>query len=676
MRSAARVSLLATLVAGFSAWTCVAQVPVIPREQIFGPVARAKARISPDGHRLAYLAPTEVGAFNIWITDTAAPAAGKPLTRVNGKGVDGYRWAEDNTHILYWTDNAGDEVWHLYSVDIGTGRSQDLTPFPNVKIQNLLTDEHHPHEVLVGLNKRIPTAFDMYRINIDDGSMRLEASNPGDVISWTANPEFNIRAATAFVPASGATVLRVRDRPDGTWRDLLTWSFEESLFEGQINGGSIVAGFTRDGKSLYAISATGADKSRLVKVETATGHWRPIAGGACDVSSDSGYPGVDYDLRPLILQNPGTGDVDAVAFECAERSWQVINPAVSRDLSFLRSHLPGFPYVASRSRDDTLWVVATWAGDRPLEYSLFDRRKNALQPLFSEHPFLSGMRLAKPRALTLTARDGSKIPVYLTRPIPDDTAAAPGKSSRVPLVLYPHGGPWDRDHDMYDPFVQFLANRGYAVLQVEYRGSVGFGKTYLNAGNHEFGLKMRDDLIDAVEWTVQTGIADPARIAVYGESGGGYLALRVTEARPDLFRATIDVVGPTDVKFLLESMPNNWQAIKSRWVRRIGDAEHDESLNRKLSPQFDGPLSGSSFLIAMGAHDPRVNPQHADRIVERLLHAGIAVEQLVYLDEGHGFARPENNMDFFGRVEVFLARNLGGRAEAFSPQAGARVEIK
>ncbi len=676
MRLGAISALLTTLLTGFTAWSYAAEAPVLSRDQFFGPVARAKARISPDGHRLAYLAPTEVGAFNIWVTDARNLAAGRPLTRATGKGIDGYRWAEDNTHILYWKDSEGDEVWHLYAVDVRTRISRDLTPFPQVKIQNLLTDRNHPHEVLIGLNKRIATAFDMYRLDIEDGSLRLEASNPGDVLSWTADREFNIRAATAFVPETGATVLRVRDRQDGPWRDLLSWSFEESLFEGQINGGSVAAGYSRDGRSLYVISATGADKSRLVKVDTSTGRWQAVAGADCDVAEDSGYPGVDYDLRPLLLENPGTGHIDAIAFECAERTWQAINPALRGDLSFLQSHLPGFPYVTSRSRDDTSWVVATWAGNRPPEYSLYDRRSMRLKPLFSERPWLLTHRLAKPQALTITARDGLKIPAYLTLPAASGGAVAPEAGARAPLVLYPHGGPWFRDHDEYDPFVQFMANRGYAVLQVEYRGSVGFGKSYLNAGNHEFGLKMRDDLIDAVEWAIHNGVADPARIGVYGESAGGYLSLRVTEARPDLFRATVDVVGPTDVKFLLQSMPNNWQAIKARWVRRVGDAEHDENLDRKLSPQFDQRPAGSSFLIAMGARDPRVNSQHADRIVQSLRHAGVAVDYLIYTDEGHGFLRPENNMDFFGRVEVFLARILGGRAQAFSPEPGARVEIK
>ncbi|HEY0341489.1 MAG TPA: prolyl oligopeptidase family serine peptidase, partial [Steroidobacteraceae bacterium] len=309
----------------------------------------------------------------------------------------------------------------------------------------------------------------------------------------------------------------------------------------------------------------------------------------------------------------------------------------------------------------------TVSGDRAPEFSLYDRRTKTLKPLFSERPQLAGLRLPKPESFKITARDGLEIPVYLTRPTGD---------ARRPLVLYPHGGPWSRDHDDYDPDVQLLVNRGYAVLQVEYRGSHGFGKAFLNAGNHEYGLKMRDDLIDAVAWAIQRGIADPARIGVFGASAGGYLSLRVTEARPDLFRATVDVVGPTDIKVLLESMPKSWLAIKARWVRRIGDVEHDEALNRKLSPQFAGPQARASFLIAQGANDPRVNPRHSESMVAKLRAQGATVDYLLYLDEGHGFSRPENNLDFYGRLEEFLARTLGGRAQPATPQPGARVEIR
>jgi dipeptidyl aminopeptidase/acylaminoacyl peptidase len=663
------IALLLYAVGGQNAWSASpAEAPLVPRAVFFGAPEKTSPMISPDGRWLTYVAPTDEGSFNVWLTKTESQEANaKPLTHAPGKGIDGYRWAEDNTHILYWQDHEGDEKWHLYAADIRSGNVKDLTPFPQAKIQNLITNPHHPHEILVGLNKRDPMLFDMYRINLDDGSLQADTQNPGDVLSWSADQDFVVRGATAFVPDTGMTVLRILNTKDNTWHSIAGWHFEESPFAGQVNGGSLVPGFTKDGRSMYAISPTGSDKTRLVKIDVASGHEELVAGSDCDIAEDTGYAGVSYDLRPMLMMSPTTGEPDAVTFECGERTWHPLNKTVRMDLQLLQKYLHRFPYIVSRDRADTLWVVAAWAGDRPTEYSLFDRHAKLLTPLGTEFPQLETQPLRKPESFEVTARDGLKIPAYLTRP---------SGSGSAPLVLFPHGGPWARDHDDFDPIVQLLANRGYAILQVEYRGSVGFGKTFLNGGNHEFGLKMRDDLIDATEWAIQKGYADPKRVGVFGISGGGYLSLRVSEARPDLFRAVVDVVGPTDVGFLLASMPKNWQATKARWVRRIGDAEHDEELNRKLSPQFDTESLQTSFLIAQGANDPRVNMRHSDSIVTRLRDKGASVEYVVYLDEGHGLARPESNIDFYGRVEAFFARTLGGKAEPVGKETGADVEVR
>lgn len=371
-------------------------------------------------------------------------------------------------------------------------------------------------------------------------------------------------------------------------------------------------------------------------------------------------------MGPLVSLDPASGEPDAVALECAQREWHALSPAMRSDLQFLRDRAHGFPLIVSRDRADKRWVIATLAADHPVEYSLYDRAAKTLKPLFSEMPQLAALRLPRSEYFDITARDGLRIPVYLTRP--------PG-TGRHPLVLYPHGGPWYRDHDEFDPVVQLLVNRGYAVLQVEYRGSTGYGKAFLNAANHQMGLKTRDDAIDAVEWTIRHGIADPKHIGVLGFSAGGYLALRVTEARPDLFRATVDVFGPTDVGMWLATIPPNWEAIKMRWVRRIGDAEHDARLNRRISTRFEhDPIQGS-FLVAQGANDVRIKRATSDAFVTMLRKRDADVAYIVYLDEGHGFDRPADNLDFYGRVEEFLAQRLGGRVQPWQAQPGARVEV-
>jgi dipeptidyl aminopeptidase/acylaminoacyl peptidase len=665
-------ALLLVIQCGLGAGTCFAAAgaptpaPLLTREQLFAPPQRSLPQLSPDGKRIAYLAPDSHGVANIWLSDSSlAPSAKDALTH-DTRGLSSFRWAEDDIHILYWQDNDGDEGWHLHGVDTRTGENKDLTPFTGVSMQNLLLNARHPHEVLVGLNKRSRMLFDMYRINLDDGSSRLEATNPGDVLSWTADRDFEVRVATAFLPGNGSTIVRVRDKPGGPWRDLVSWRFEDAVFPGQINGGSVVAGFTADGSSLYLMSATGSDHAQLTRIELASGQERTVVGGDCDLVEDDDYSGTAYDIRPMVLRNPETGEPDAVALDCAVRRWQAVNPAVRADLEALQARTPGFPVIIAQDRANTRWIVATLAGDRPIEYSLYERTTHTFKFLFSQYPELAAQRLPRMTHFKITARDGLQIPVYL---------AQPAGGGRHPLILCPHGGPWARDHDEFDPVTQLLVNRGYAVLWVEYRGSTGFGKAFLNAGNHEYGLKTRDDAIDAVEWTIHNGIADPQRIGVLGFSAGGYLALRVTEARPDLFRATIDVFGPTDVAASLATIPPNWEAVKTRWVRRIGDAEHDEALNLRISPRFEHEPIPSSLFVAQGVNDVRVKKEQSDALVTLLRKRGTKVTYVVYRDEGHGFVRPENNLDFYGRVEEYLAQRLGGRAQPWRAQPGAQVEI-
>lgn len=640
--------------------------PLISRELMFGPAQHSMPRLSPDGAWLSFLAPTSGGITNIWLTKGLNVTSAKPLTRDTHRAILGYLWAYDSKHLLYWQDNDGDENWHLLAVNLHSGVTRDLTPYPGVRMQNLLMSPGRPDEVLVTLNRRSRMVFDVYRVNLDDGSSKLDTLNPGDVMSWTADADFVIRAATAFVPESGATVVRIRDKSGSSWRDLASWRFEEAVFTGQVSGGSVVTGFASNGRSLYAVSVNGSNHSQLVNIDITTGRAATVVGEGCDVADDYGFTGSPGDLRPLVLPNPAGGEPDAVATECMERNWRVLNPSLRADFDTLQKQVPGFPYIISRTRSDDRWVVAVASGDRPIEYSVYDRKAKRVTPLFSEHPELARHSLPRPESFEITARDGLKVPVFLTRPHGE---------SPFPLVLYPHGGPWFRDHDEFDPVVQLLVNRGYAVLQPQFRGSTGFGKEWLNAGTHEYGLKMRDDLLDAVDWAIKNGYADPQRVGVLGFSAGGYLSLRVAEAKPDLFRATVDIVGPTDVADSLVSFPPTWQAVKSRWIRRIGDVEHDVKLNRLLSPRFESKPQGS-LLVVQGANDVRVDQQLADSFVAMLRKREIPVTYLVYADEGHNFVRPENNLDLFGRVEEFFAQNLGGRAQPWQAQAGARVQIK
>jgi dipeptidyl aminopeptidase/acylaminoacyl peptidase len=661
---------IAALAAGLAAdvaWPAAAQPPLIPREVLFGNPPRTSPTLSPDGARLAYLAPDEKGVQNVWV-ETPGKGDAAPITRESHRTVYLYRWAEDGAHLLYEQDSDGDENWHVYSVDLATKEVRDLTPFAGVRAQNLLTNPEHPDEILVGLNRRDRRVHDIYRIRLSTGAVELDTRNPGDVLSFSVDHAFRVRAATAFDSRSGATILRARDAPEAPWRDLVTWPFEDATMFGQLNGGTVVAGFAPDGRSLYVVSALHSDTARLVRLDAHTGEELEVVAEhpKADVAEDfASYP----DFTPLVLQNPRTHRLEAVAFEHLEYEWRFLDAGVRAEFEALARAHPGLLMVESRTRDDSRWIVSQEVDDGPPTHLLYDRKTRAARVLFVDRPALARHPLPHRRPLIIRARDGLELVSYLTLPL----GLAP---KGLPLVVVPHGGPWRRDHWGYDDWAAFLADRGYAVLQLNYRGSSGFGTRFLNAGNREVGLGMQEDVHDGVRWAIREGLADPRRVAIVGASMGGYAALRGITSAPELFACAVDLVGPTDLKILFESMPAYWGPLTTRWVRRLGDVEHDEALDRRLSPLFHVDRIRVPVLIGQGANDPRVAIRNSDEIAAALRRRGLPVTYVVYPDEGHGFARPENNLDFLGRTEEFLAKCVGGRAEPWKKVPGATAELR
>jgi len=626
--------------------------PLIPREILFGNPARTDPKVSPDGSQLSWLAPDQNNTLNVW---TSALDGGNAhcLTNETGDPIEWYTWAADGKHILYLHDNAGDEIPHLFSADLRSGNVRDLTPFRGVRAQNVLTDSRHPESVLVALNLRDRNAFDMYRVDLQTGAITLEATNPGDVLTWKADNNFVIRAATAFDGKTGRTIIRVRDAADKPWRDLVVMPFERALFAGQVVNGSLIAGFDPDGKSLLIDSALHSDKGRLVRVDLQDGHELEVIAEdpRCDVAFvDVGRLG----MEASVILHPVTDAPQAVEFDYTTPHWSFLDPKLKVDFEMISREVPGFIDLVSRDNADHVWIVASRRSDAPATYYKFDRDTKKLNQLFTENPALAKFALAPKKPVIIKTRDGLEMVSYL--------AISPKvEPKKLPLVLLIHGGPWDRDSDNYDPEVQFLANRGYAVLQVNYRGSTGFGIKFFNAGNLEVGLGMVEDLFDAVRWAVDQGIADPKRIAAMGGSMGGFATLRSLEIRPDLFACGVDECGPADEAVSFRSSPKYWSNILERWRRRAGDADHDENWNRKISPLYHVDAIRAPLLIGQGKNDPRVTMANADAMVGALRKAKREVTYVVYPDEGHGFARPENQLDFYGRVEEFLAKHLGGR---------------
>jgi dipeptidyl aminopeptidase/acylaminoacyl peptidase len=638
--------------------------PLIPREILFGNPERSALQLSPDGDQIAWLAGDKAGVLNVWASTTEGKNP-HLITNESNRPIHWYTWAGDGKHILYFQDNGGDEIDHLWSADLANGNVRDLTPFRGVRAQNVLTDLQHPRYVLVGLNLRDRQVFDMHRVDLDTGAITLEAENPGDVLTWKTDNKFVVRAATAFDGKTAMTFIRVRDSVDKPWRDLVSMPFERALFNGQVVGGSLVAGFDPDGQSVLVHSALQSDKGRLVRVDVTSG--KEVAVLAQDPQSDIADDPTGNE--PYVLRNPNTRAVEAVAFDYTAPHWVFTDETVKRDFDTIGRDAPEFLQLVSRDRADKKWIVATMRSDAPASYYAFDRQTKKLGLLFSENPPIAKFPLAVKKPVVIKSRDGLDLVSYLS--------IAPGiEPKNLPMVLLVHGGPWFRDTSFYDPEVQLLANRGYAVLQVNYRGSTGFGLAFLNAGTHQWGLGTQEDLYDAVKWAVSEGIADPKRIAAMGWSGGGFATLRALEMRPDLFACGVDGVGPSDLATLFRSFPSYWGGIMTRSRLRGGDYNHDEELNRRISPLYHIDKIQAPLLIGQGKNDPRVTIANTETLVKALRAAKRDVDYVVYPDEGHGWARPENQLDFYGRVEEFLARYLKGRAEAWKKIDGATAELR
>jgi dipeptidyl aminopeptidase/acylaminoacyl peptidase len=611
--------------------------PLIPREVLFGNPEKAQPRLSPDGKRLAYLAPVD-GVLNVWVGPVDSPVGGegyRPVTKDRKRGIRIYFWAEDNEHLVYLQDVGGDEDWRIHATDPIMEETRDLTPFEGVQAQLLAKNKRFADALLVGLNKEDPQVHDVYRLSVSSDGLELVAKNPGNIAHWVADRDFKMRAALAATPEGGFDLL-FRDNEDADWRPLVSWGPEDALNSGPV-------GFSGDGTQMYLLDSRDANAARLIALDLTSGATEVLAGDE------------RYDVGEVLV-NPDTYQVEAIAVERARAEWIVLDESVEEDFEVIRKLSRGDFAVASRDRADERWLVAFTVDDGGASYYSYDRRKKEGTHLFDARPELGGYTLARMEPVAFTARDGLAIEGYLTLP--------PGEGrENLPMVLNVHGGPWARDGWGYHPEAQWLANRGYACLQVNYRGSTGYGKKFLNAGNKEWGAKMHDDLVDAVRWAVSEGIADPERVAIYGGSYGGYAALVGATFTSDLFRCAVDVVGPSSLITLIQTIPPYWSTLLATFHQRVGNPDTEEEFLRSRSPLFYVDRIKIPLLIAQGANDPRVQQSESEQIVAALREKGIDYEYLLFEDEGHGFARPENRLKFYAAAERFLAKHLGGRAE-------------
>ncbi len=633
-----RLATLALIIFSSSAIPILAELPsLIPRETLFGNPERAQPRISPDGKMLAYLAPDK-GVLNVWVR-TVGQADDRVVTADKKRGIRFYVWQQDSEHIVYIQDFDGDENWHVYRTNLKTKLTRDFTAFQGVQARFVAIDPNFPDQMLVGLNIRDRRFHDVYHLNLKNGALDLDTENPGDVASWTADHDSQVRAAQVFLPGGG-TEIRIREKAHSPWRTFQKWGPDETF------GG--IASFTPDNKGVYLTSSVDANAARLLEVDLATGKSKVVA-------EDK-----QYDVGGALTQ-PRTHKLEAVAFTRQRQGWTVIDKSLEADFGAIHKVHEGDFSIVSRDLDDKSWVVAYNVDDGPVVYYLYDRGTKRATLLFSNRPALEEYKLAKMRPISFQARDGMTLYGYLTLP----SGVEP---KNLPMVLNPHGGPWGRDVWGLDNEVQWLANRGYAILQINFRGSTDYGKAYLNAGDREWAGKMHTDLIDGKDWAVKQGYVDPHKVCIMGGSYGGYATLVGVTFTPDEFACGVDSFGPANLVTLLNTIPPYWAPTKALFAKRVGNVETEQDFLKSRSPLFKADQIKVPLLVAQGANDVRVKQAESDQIVAAMRKNGKPVEYIVFPDEGHGFARPENRLKFYAAAEPFLARYLDGRVEPASDQ--------
>ncbi|MEM6909253.1 MAG: S9 family peptidase [Pseudomonadota bacterium] len=632
----------ATPAAGATMTTTAETAPLIPRDALFGNPTRAQGRLSPDGNYLSWLAPSD-GVLNIWVAPRDNPEAAKVMTDAKDRPIRQHFWSPDSKKLLYIQDKGGDENFLLYGIDVESGEETTLTPFENTRVDIVGASETIKDKLLIGVNNRDPQFHDVHMLDLNTGELELVIEN-NSYAGFMADDTLTVRMAMRQNEAGGTDYFKVENN------EVAAEPFETTAMEDSLTTNP--AGYTTDGSILYWLDSRGRNTAALFAQDTATGEKTLIAE---DDKADLGGT----------IRDPKTGVVEAYSVNYLKNTWTAIDPDIEASLDFLDRNLDGDFGISSRTDDDKTWIVWNDPLIEPSSTYIYERDKGTLTPFYTSRPDLEGMPLQPMQAIEITSRDGLTLPSYLTLPVGSDSDGDGRPDEAVPMVLFVHGGPWARDEFGFNSVHQMLANRGYAVLSTNFRGSTGFGKDFLNAGNKQWGLKMHDDLIDATDWAINEGIAIENQVAIMGGSYGGYATLAGLTFTPEKFACGVDIVGPSNLETLLGTIPPYWAPLVKIFHERMGDPNTEEGLAllKAASPLYKADQITKPLLIAQGANDPRVKQAESDQIVNAMKSAGIPVTYVLYPDEGHGFAKPTNSIAFFAIAENFLSECLGGRAE-------------
>ncbi|MDE1466964.1 S9 family peptidase [Aurantiacibacter sp. D1-12] len=628
----------------------ISDTPMIPRDHLFGNPTRSGGRISPDGNWVSWMAPWE-GVMNVFVAPADDPGSARRMTSVKDRPIPQHLWSPDSKSLLYIRDHEGDENYLLYQVNLEGTEEKCLTPFENTRIQLIGGSETIRDKILIGVNNRDARFHDPHLLNLTTGELSLVFEN-NEWAGFGADDSLTLRWAMRQNAKGGTDMHEIIDGKVAEEPREST-GLDDAMTTG-------MAGYTTDGSTLYWYDGRGRNTAALYAEDTATGERTLIA--EHDKADISGT-----------MRDTKTGVVQAWSATYLRTEHHAIHEGIGASLDWLREQLEGDFGVMSRTDDDLRWLVWNDPMTGPLACYLYDRETETLTQFYVTKPELEGAPLEPMHPVEIPARDGLTLPSYLTLPGGSDPFATGKPVEPAPMVLLVHGGPWARDTYGYNRAHQWLANRGYAVLSVNYRGSTGFGKDFVNAANREWAGKMHDDLIDAVEWAVSEGIAERDKVAIMGGSYGGYATLVGLTFTPDVFACGVDIVGPSNLETLLKTIPPYWEPMVKQFHERMGDpttAEGREYL-KSISPLYKASEITKPLLIGQGANDPRVKQAESDQIVEAMERDGVPVTYVLFPDEGHGFHRPENNIAFNAIAENFLAEVLGGRAEPVGDVLGA-----
>ena len=617
-------------------------VPLIEREKLFGNPQKSGAALSPDGKSIAWRAPID-GVMNVFVAPAGDMAKAKAVTTAKDRPIRNFSWSGDSSMILYIQDKGGDENFLLYGVDVATGKERNYTPFEKTRVLLVGASYAMKDKILIGLNNRNPQYHDIHLLNLKTGET-TEVMRNDAYAGFVADDTLTLRMALRANPAGGQDYFnivegKVEEKP------FASTALEDSLTTSP-------AGFTNDGSTLYWIDSRERDTAALFAQDMKSGKRTMLAENA---KADIGGT----------LRDPKTGVVEGYSVNYLKNEWTLLDKDIAADWKLLDGKLEGDFGVQSRTDADDRWLIWNDPVTAPSVVYQFDRKTKDLKELYVGRPELAGAPLVPLHPVEITSRDGLTLPSYLTLPQSAD-ANNDGKADKaVPMVLFVHGGPWARDGYGFNSYHQWMANRGYAVLSVNFRGSTGFGKSFISAGDLEWGRKMQDDLTDAVAWAVKNGIAQKDKVAIMGGSYGGYATLAGMTFTPEVYACGVDIVGPSNLETLLKTIPAYWVPLVSQFHQRMGNPNTPEGLAllKERSPLYSADKIVRPLLIGQGANDPRVNQAESDQIVTAMKAKGIPVTYVLFPDEGHGFAKPNNNIAFNAVTEGFLSKCLGGRAE-------------